>query len=139
MACFLVPAAEAVITVAVTKIIKSKEKDVSAEKLSAEGGSFEEAERIPFSRKLRWLTNLLLGGSVLLAFEHFWHGEIVPYFPFLTAASNPGDTAEMLREMLTVGLTMAAFVTVVWTGMLVVSYVIEKRALRTSAPAKEEA
>ena len=63
-----------------------------------------------------------------MAFEHVWHGEVVPWFPFLTAASNPADAAEMLHEMSTVGVTMAVLVTAVWAGMLVVSSVIEKRA-----------
>jgi len=36
---------------------------------------------------LGWLTNMLWGGSLLLAFEHVWHGEETPWFPFLTAAA----------------------------------------------------
>ena len=72
---------------------------------------------------------MLWGGSVLLMFEHIWHGEIVPWFPFLTAeAENPADAAEMLHEMATVGVAMAALVTVVWLGMVGVSALIEKRA-----------
>jgi hypothetical protein len=54
----------------------------------------------------------------------------VPWFPFLTAASDPADTAEMLHEMSTIGVTMAVLVTVVWLGMVVVSSVIEKKALK---------
>ena len=54
--------------------------------------------KIPFSRKLKWLKNMLWGGAALLAYEHVWHGEVVPWFPFLTAAANPEDTAVMLRE-----------------------------------------
>ena len=55
----------------------------------------------------------------MLAFAHFWHGEVVPYFPFLTAASNPQDAAEMLHEMATVGVTMTVAVTAVWGIMIV--------------------
>ena len=95
----------------------------------------EKASRIPFSRKLKWLSNLLWGGSALLAFEHVWHGEVVPWFPFLTAAANPEDAAEMLHEMATVGVSMAILVTLVWLVMLGVSAVIEKRALKAE-PAK---
>jgi hypothetical protein len=51
---------------------------------------------------------------LLLAFEHFWHGEVVPYPPFLTAMSSPDDTAEMLSEMSSVGVSMAITVTVFW-------------------------
>ena len=81
-----------------------------------------------FSRKLKWLNRLLWGGSGLLAFEHVWHGEITPWFPFLTAAGNPADAAEMLHEMATAGVGMAALCTAVWGIMLVVSSKIEKRA-----------
>ena len=57
---------------------------------------------------------MLWGGSGLLAFEHLWHGEITPFFPFLTAANDPADTAEMLHEMATSGSAMAILVTAVW-------------------------
>ena len=114
MGCFIAPAAEAVITTVATKAVKTNEKET-------------EAKKIPFSRKLKWLSNLLWGGSALLAFEHVWHGELAPWFPFLTAAENPVDFAEMLHEMATTGVTMAAVVTVVWAGMLAAVSVFEKR------------
>ncbi len=47
-----------------------------------------EDAKIALSRKLMWLANLLWGGALLLAYEHVWHGEVVPWFPFLTAASD---------------------------------------------------
>ena len=128
MACFLVPAAEAVVTTIATKVMKSKEGNPETVKVQLDGAELVEAEKIPFSEKLGWLNKLLWGGSALLAFEHVWHGEVVPYFPFLTAASNPADAAQMLHEMATAGVTMAILVTAVWAGMLVVSSVIEKRA-----------
>ena len=78
---------------------------------------------------------MLWGGAALLAFEHVWHGEVVPWFPFLTAASNPADAAEMVHEMATVGVTMAVLVTVVWLGMLGVSALIEKRAQKKALQA----
>lgn len=126
MACFLVPAAEAVAT-SIAKIEADKKE--TAKKT-------EQETKIPFSTKLSWLRNMLWGGAVLLAFEHVWHGEVVPYFPFLTAASNPADKAEMLHEMATVGVTMAVIITVVWVCMLAVASVFEKRAKEdTSAKA----
>ncbi len=128
MACFLVPAAEAVITTIATKVMKSKEGNPDTVKVQLDGAELVEAEKIPFSRKLGWLNKLLWGGSALLAFEHIWHGEVVPWFPFLTNASNPTNAAEMLHEMATAGVAMAVLVTAVWAGMLVVSSVIEKRA-----------
>lgn len=124
MACLLVPAVEAVITTVAAKVIKSKEH-------KAETTGNDTAEKLPFSRKLKWLSNLLWGGSALLTLEHVWHGEIVPWFPFLTAASDPAATAEMLQEMATVGAGMTAAVTAVWLGMLGVSRVMEKRGVKS--------
>lgn len=123
MACFIAPVAEAVVVTAATKIVKKKEKKNSG---------------IPFSRKLKWLTNMLWGGSALLAFEHLWHGEIVPFFPFLTAMSNPADMREMLLEVATTGALMSALVTVVWIGMIAAVGYAEKgkakmKAVRRSA------
>ena len=128
MACFVVSAAEAIVTTIVTKIVEKKEKnssEVNSKELTTESIN---TQKTPFSRKLKWLRNMLWGGSALLAFEHVWHGEIVPWFPFLTAASNPSDTAEMLHEMATVGVAMAALVTFVWLIMVGVSVILEKKA-----------
>jgi hypothetical protein len=137
MACFLVPAAEAVITTVAEKVMKSKENKLTAE-VTAEEAETEKSVRIPFSVKLGWLNKLLWGGSALLAFEHLWHGEVVPFFPFLTAVES-GETAEMLAEMGSAGVAMAVLVTAVWGGMLVVSSVIEKRAPETPELAEEGA
>lgn len=120
MACLLVSAAEAVVVTAVEKAEQKREVK-SAPKHK------ETAEKIPFSRKLKWLSWLLWGGAVLLAFEHVWHGEIVPWFPFLTAMSDPADKAEMLHEMATVGVSMAVLVTVVWVGICLAGDAIMKR------------
>jgi len=93
-------------------------------------GNYEESgkiQKIKFSRKLRWLTNLLWGGSALLAFEHIWHGEVVPWFPFLTAVENPESAAEMLREMASTGVSMALLVTAVWGIMLFAVHSWEKK------------
>ncbi len=135
MACFIVPAAEAVITTVAEKVIKSKEKKEEV-KVSLSEGSVAKKTKIPFSTKLGWLNKLLWGGSALLAFEHIWHGEVVPFFPFLTAVKS-GETAEMLAEMGSAGVLMAVIVTAAWGGMLAVSSVIEKRAQRELEPVKE--
>ncbi len=135
MACFLVPAAEAVVTTLAAKLLKSREKARNVE-IRLPDGSVETATRIPFSTKLGWLNKLLWGGSALLAFEHVWHGEVVPFFPFLTAVRD-GDTSEMLAEMGSAGIMMAALVTVVWFGMLAVSAMVERRALANSKLAEE--
>lgn len=127
MACFLVPAAEAVVTTVAKKVIESKEKN---------GVSHTKSVHIPFSHKLKWLNNMLWGGSALLAFEHAWHGEISLKAPFLTAASNPADIAEMLHEMATSGVAMAALVTVVWLGMVYASNLVQKRLEASAATAE---
>ena len=137
MACFLVPAAEAVITTVAAKVMKSKEKE-EAVKVSFTDGTLEDATKIKFSTKLGWLNKLLWGGSALLAFEHVWHGEVVPFFPFLTAVET-GETAEMLAEMGSAGVAMAVLITAVWAGMLAVSSVIEKRTLKAPELANEGA
>lgn len=123
MACFIVPATEAIVTTIAAKVLEKKETTPAANDSTP-----ETAHKTSFSRKLKWLRNLLWGGSVLLAFEHVWHGEVVPWFPFLTAAGDPADAAEMLHEMATVGVCMAVLVTAVWAVMLGVSALIEKRA-----------
>ena len=136
MACFLVPAAEAIVTTVAAKVIKSKEKEESV-KLSLSDGSVRETSKIKFSEKLGWLNKLLWGGSALLAFEHLWHGEIVPFFPFLTAVET-GETADMLAEMFSAGVSMAVLVTAVWGVMLAVSSVMEKKAVRSESLSTEE-
>lgn len=128
MACFVVPAAEAAVTTIATKVIENKESANTAEAQSA---------ITTFSHKLHWLNNLLWGGSALLLFEHVWHGEVVPFFPFLTGAINPADTAEMLSEMATSGVAMAALITLIWAGMVAVTSAIEKRPAEISAPVAE--
>lgn len=130
MACFAVPAVEAVVTTIVRKAIKSKEKKAETVKIQLEGTELETVEKIPLSRKLKWLNNMLWGGSALLMFEHLWHGEIVPWFPFLTAASDPASLSEMLTEMATAGVTMSLLVTAVWVGMVAVTSAMEKKALK---------
>ena len=122
MACFLVPASEAVVTTVAQKIIESKEK-----KDNVQGNeSVNEIPKVRFSEKLSWLNKMLWGGSALLAFEHVWHGEVIPTAPFLTAVQN-GEIAEMLAEMGTAGVGMAVLVTLVWGGMVAASGVIERR------------
>ncbi|MCR4590951.1 MAG: hypothetical protein K5668_09035 [Lachnospiraceae bacterium] len=123
MACFLVPAAEAVIVTAVEKAVEKKEAAVSGSVDIADNGK----NTIPFSRKLSWLKDMLVGGVILLLFEHIWHGEVVPWFPFLSAMSDPSDAAEMFHEMATAGVCMAVLVTVVWLIMCKAADVIISR------------
>ena len=130
MACFLVPATEAIVTTIAAKVLAKKEKNME---IHHEGGSSDIIEKSHFSRKLGWLNNMLWGGAALLALEHVWHGEVVPWFPFLTAASDASSRSEMFHEMATVGVSMAALVTVVWAIMVLVSSRLEKSATSTSS------
>lgn len=125
MACFIVPGTEAVVTTIVTKVLKKKEQEQAKEALK-EGVALDEVKKTPFSHKLSWLNTMLWGGSALLAFEHVWHGEVVPWFPFLTAINN-GEVMEMLSEMSTVGVSMAVLITLVWGAMVAVSSALSKR------------
>lgn len=112
MACFIVPATEAIVTTVAAKIIKKK---------SSESG-------IRFAGKLNHLNGLLWGGSGLLAFEHLWHGEITPFFPFLTATADSESAQRMLYEMSTSGVAMATVVTAVWAVSVILGNIITKKS-----------
>ena len=95
MACFLVPATEAVVTTVATKVLRHRGEAVHAQKLSV-------------------LSKMLWCASAVSACEHIYHGEVVASFPFLTALRDPESTRIMFYEMLTEGVAMAAVVTAVW-------------------------
>jgi hypothetical protein len=114
MACFLVPTGEAI----VTTIIKRR---VAKSEAASEGAGNPSKGAFSWKTKLSWLTGMLWGGAGLLALEHIWHGEVVFYPPFLTAMSDPADTATMLHEMSTVGVSMAVLVTLVWVVMILIA------------------
>ena len=112
MACFVVPVGEAVVTTVIQKVVERKEKKYGVKKAK---------ERVlSWSKRLRILNGLLWGGSMLLAFEHIWHGEVVLWPPFLTAMRNPAEVGPMLHEMATIGSGMAIFVTFVWAVAMTV-------------------
>ena len=138
MACFLVTAAEAVVVTVAAKVVKNKEMSQESVKLEKKAEIETKHEnRLPWSRKLMILASLLWGGAFLLCYEHIWHGEVVPFFPFLTAATEgPEAVAEMLGEMASVGVTMAVLVTAVWVGMVLISAAMEKRPAAEKAEVK---
>lgn len=105
MACFLTPLSLGVVLWAVQKTKKGK---AWAEKWG-----------------ISWLNTLIFGGSLLLAFEHIAHGEIVPWPPFLTAMASPADTAVMLHEMVIYGGAMSIVLVATW-GVI---YVVMTRVL----------
>lgn len=106
MACFLVPAVEAVATTVFQRKIGR-----------------EKAEKM----RLNWLNTMLWGGVVLLAVEHIWHGEVVPWPPFLTAMANPAEFSAMLKEMAVVGTAMAIVVTLAWAVLVFITNILSKR------------
>lgn len=112
MACFLVPVTEALVTTTIEKKLNKKE------------------EFKPIVKKLHTLNTMLWGGSALLALEHVWHGEIVPWYPFLSAMNNQKDAAAMFDEMKTVGVSMALFVTGVWLVYLGASSLYHRRKVQ---------
>ena len=96
MACFLAPATAAIVTSSIGK-------------------------RIPQKYHIEWLNAMLWGGVVMLAVEHFTHGEVVPFPPFLTAMQNPADIPIMLQELATVGGAMTIAIFTIWAVMVLVA------------------
>ncbi len=72
------------------------------------------------SRRLRvWVLDaMLLGGAGLLALEHLWAGEIVPWPPFLTSMAAAADLVAILNETLFVGGALTVATTGVWALIL---------------------
>jgi len=96
VACFIIPSILAI----VVSIVKRVAKKVSAK------------------INLGLLEGMLWGGAGILALEHVWHGEVVPWPPFLTAMQSSEEWATALHEMATVGVTMALATVGVWGGVL---------------------
>lgn len=97
MSCFIVPLMEAIAVTAVRKSVRSAGK----------------AETSLVMRNLPALEKMLWGGTLMLVVDHIINGELTWRFPFLTALETGGWEA-MLRELLTVGVPMAAVLTVAW-------------------------
>lgn len=124
MACFVVPVAEAIVVTVAKKIVEKKEKN----NIKINGAPVDKALEAPeekpcfsWSRKIGWLEKMLWGGSFLLLIEHIWHGEIVPWPPFITAMTDPAATSVMMGEIATVGTAMAVFVSAVWGVMVLIA------------------
>lgn len=124
MACFIVPATEAIASTIISAVTKKNPAVIK----SADNGE------VTFVNRLGRLNGMLWGGSALLAFEHLWHGEISPFAPFLTAAATPESTQIMLHEMATSGVAMAVVVTAAWA----VTVAVEKMAHRHQESSEAE-
>lgn len=138
MACFLAPAVEAVVVTIIKKSVRKREAEQIKLSSHAEMPDDQPLTGISWGKKLSWLTNLLWGGVFLLAIEHIWHGEVVPWPPFLTSMNNPEDIAPMLHEIATVGVSMAVFVTAIWGIMILVADRIYKRTFVLKQAVREE-
>lgn len=138
MACFLAPAVEAVVVTIIKKSVRKREAEQIKLKFHAEILDDQPLTGISWGQRLGWLANLLWGGVFLLAIEHIWHGEVVPWPPFLTAMNNPEDIAPMLHEIATVGVSMAVFVTAIWGVMILVADRIYKRTFVLKRSAQGE-
>ena len=90
MACFIAPLVEAI---AVTAIRKT---------------------RPGVSRHIADLEKMLWGGTLMLVVDHIINGEVIFKFPFFSALANGGGWSVMLREIVTVGIPMAAVLTIAW-------------------------
>lgn len=132
MACFLVSGAEAIVATAVRNAVKKHEVETGV--IDERGNQLTDpaTNGICWTRKLGWLVNMLWGGVVLLCVEHMWHGEVVPFPPFLTAMNDPSEVPVMLGEMATVGVGMAVLVAAVWFVATLVADAAVKRQPETA-------
>jgi len=97
MACFLVPAAAAIVTTTAGK-------------------------KVPEKYHMNWLNSMMWGGVAMLAIEHVSHGEFVPYPPFLSAG-----LPEVWPEMMRVGIPMTLIIFLMWGVMVAVAASLSKR------------
>jgi len=119
MACFVIPSILAIVVSIIRRALG------------------EIADRV----RLGLLEGLLWSGAGILALEHVWHGEVVPWPPFLTAMQNPEDWTIALHEMATAGVVMTLATIAAWGGILLfekfvkVKYIhriaIEKKTITT--------
>ena len=115
MACFLAPTAVAIAVSIIRRLFKG----------------FAERTRLDILELMLW------GGALVLAFEHLWHGEVVPWPPFLTAMKSPEEWAIAINEIAVVGTSMNAAVLATWGGMLVINNVLRNIRLRKLGTALE--
>ena len=94
MACFIAPLVEAI---AVTVIRKVNHQPTTA-----------------LGRQLPALEKMLWGGTLMLIVDHIINGELTWKFPFFTALNELEGAQVMLREILVVGVPMAAVLTAAW-------------------------
>lgn len=120
MGCFVVTLVTGIATSATRRIVKSNEKknEINEERFTSK----------KWSERLKYLELSLYGGSFVLMGEHVFHGELSPFPPFLTAMKDASETVVMLKEMATVGTSMALAIIFVWLiACLGYDFVIAKK------------
>lgn len=98
MACFLVSAAEAVVVTAAKKTVDSKP---------------EEAGKISFARKLRWLANMLWGASLM------WLGDAIFEYAEIKSEYFSPSPADMINDGF-LGLSVIALAMVIWVAYILI-------------------
>lgn len=93
MACFLVPAAAAIITTGAKN-------------------------KIPQQYHPEWLEAMLWGGVAMLLVDHLISGEFILSPPFLTAMNTPEETVKMVEEITTTGVLMTLAVFSLWIVLI---------------------
>ena len=137
MACFVVSAAAAIGVGAAKYIVKHHEK--KNELKLAEPKEYKFGSEVKWSKRLGYLELMLWSGSFILAGEHILHGEVQPFPPFLTAATEgPEAVSEMLTEMGTVGVVMVALIALAWgIGVVVADYIKYRRSHKKELTVEE--
>lgn len=128
MACFVAPAAVAVVTTVVRKVVEKKEAGSATNAQTS-----AEVVQGKWTKRLGWLNTMLWGGVLMLVLDHLISGELVPWWPFLSAIST-GEVSGMLREIAITGGAMTAAVFVAWGAIVLV---IEARAKAKARLARE--
>lgn len=124
MACFVESIVAAAVVAGVRGAAKRKENADCAlqnasnssvsNNLSASNGA-----KFSLSTKLGWLLIMFLGGSFLLAIEHYWHGEIIASFPFLSAIADGWEaTSAMLWEIAVLGSIQVGVIIALWAALV---------------------
>ena len=110
MACFLVTTAAAIGVGTARHIVKHNEKKNNVDKIELENKLFS-------SKSLGYLELTMWGGALLLAGEHYIHGEVSFKFPWLTAATEGKEAVqEMFFEMGSIGVGMLVILVAAWVG-----------------------
>lgn len=77
---------------------------------------------------LEWLNLMLWGGTIMLIVDHIISGEIIPYFPFLSAMKSPEQIPVMLKEILVTGSLMTLAIISTWAMLVFIVNTKRKRA-----------